>query len=114
MYDMGWRDYLGLFFISFFSVRHVTRFCFGFSSKRRALKTDVIRPKKILFPRASVPHLLPGNFTGWISEGVNRTNTTKTHKICCWLLLLLLLLLLFCCCCCVCVCFFFFFFFFKS
>ena len=40
------------------------------SSKRVALKVDVIGPENILFAGASV-HLSAENFTGWGSEGVN-------------------------------------------
>ena len=42
----------------------------GLSSKRIALKVDVIGPEYILFARASV-RLSAWKFTGWGSEGVN-------------------------------------------
>ena len=41
----------------------------GFSSKRIALKVDVIGPENILLAGASVHHSA-GNFKGWGSEGV--------------------------------------------
>ena len=55
---------LKLFMFSFSHCR-VDRF----SSKRIALKVDVIGPGNILFAGAIV-RIQPGNFTGWGSEGL--------------------------------------------
>ena len=52
-----------------------------FSSKRIALKVDVIEPENILF--AARPCILQhGNFTSWGSEGVNCVVHIKTAIAC--------------------------------
>ena len=53
-------------FRSSFSRWHVK----GFSSKRTALKVDVLQDRKIYCSQARPCIFQPGNFTGWGSEGV--------------------------------------------
>ena len=45
----------------------------GLSSKRTALKVDVIGPENILFAGISIYIFQPNNFTGWGGEGVKLT-----------------------------------------